>query len=137
MPKVNQVLETAIYVDDLERAEKFYDDLFGFPRLFSDWRACAYDVGGRSVLLLFLRSASLEAIPMGGDFIPPHDGNGRLHLAFAIERDELAPWIKMLAARNIPIESRVRWQRGGESIYFRDPDGHLLELVTPGCWAIY
>jgi hypothetical protein len=26
---------------------------------------------------------------------------------------------------------------GGASLYSRDPDGHLLELITPGCWAIY
>ena len=27
--------------------------------------------------------------------------------------------------------------RSGESIYFRDPDGHLLELATPGLWPGY
>ena len=40
-------------------------------------------------------------------------------------------------ANNIAIEGRTTWKRGGESIYFRDPDGHLLELATPGLWAIY
>ncbi|HEX5778765.1 MAG TPA: glyoxalase, partial [Xanthobacteraceae bacterium] len=37
----------------------------------------------------------------------------------------------------IELESRVDWPRGGKSIYFRDPDGHLLEFATPGLWANY
>ena len=48
-----------------------------------------------------------------------------------------ASWETRLATHNIPIEGRTAWKRGGESIYFRDPDGHLLELATPGLWAIY
>jgi len=31
----------------------------------------------------------------------------------------------------------VKWSRGGESLYFRDPDDHLVELATPGIWATY
>ncbi|MDF2970539.1 MAG: glyoxalase, partial [Microvirga sp.] len=42
-----------------------------------------------------------------------------------------------LGERKIPIESRVTWPRGGTSLYFRDPDGHVLELATPGLWATY
>ena len=37
----------------------------------------------------------------------------------------------------IEIESRVTWPGGGTSLYFRDPEGHLLELLTPGVWQIY
>ena len=74
---------------------------------------------------------------MPGGTIPPHDGHGPLHIAFAISRDELAEWETRLAAHGIAIEGRTKWSRGGESVYFRDPDGHLLELATPGLWAIY
>ena len=41
------------------------------------------------------------------------------------------------ASRGVAIEGRNDWERGGRSIYFRDPDGHLLELATPGLWSIY
>ncbi|MGH9962465.1 MAG: VOC family protein, partial [Pyrinomonadaceae bacterium] len=64
-------------------------------------------------------------------------GTGSLHLAFSIESEEWEPWEHWLSQHNIPIESRVQWERGGQSLYFRDPDNHLVELVTPGCWAIY
>jgi catechol 2,3-dioxygenase-like lactoylglutathione lyase family enzyme len=88
-------------------------------------------------LLLFRRGASLETMTMPGGTIPPHDGSGPLHVAFAIAADELVTWEERLRDRGIPIEGRTDWRRGGRSIYFRDPDGHLLELATPGLWATY
>jgi catechol 2,3-dioxygenase-like lactoylglutathione lyase family enzyme len=52
--------------------------------------------------------------------------------------NELAAWEQRLKAEDIAIEGRTKWPRGGESIYFRDPeDGHLLELATPGLWPGY
>ena|SRR5258708_4406456 len=39
---------------------------------------------------------------------------------------------KHLEENGIAIESKVRWERGGQSLYFGDPDGNLLELATPG-----
>jgi len=37
----------------------------------------------------------------------------------------------------VAIEGRSHWPQGAESLYFRDPDGHLLEVVTPGIWPNY
>jgi catechol 2,3-dioxygenase-like lactoylglutathione lyase family enzyme len=72
-----------------------------------------------------------------GGVIPPHDGSGRLHVGFAIDRGELPEWEAHLTANAVAIESTVDWPRGGRSLYFRDPDGHLLELLTPGVWPVY
>ncbi len=38
-----------------------------------------------------------------------------------------------------PITERPRltWPGGARSLYFRDPDAHLVELITPGFWSIY
>lgn len=69
--------------------------------------------------------------------LPPHDGAGPLHMAFAITADELAAWDAHLRAHGIEIEGRMVWERGGASLYFRDPDGHMLEVATPGLWRIY
>jgi catechol 2,3-dioxygenase-like lactoylglutathione lyase family enzyme len=137
MPSLNGVLETALYVDDMVRARCFYEDVLGLTPIFEDARLCAYAVGGRSVLLLFQRGSALETVHMPGGTIPPHDGSGPLHIAFAIGAEELAEWEQRLAARGVAIEGRTQWRRGGHSIYFRDPDGHLLELATPGLWTIY
>src|SRR3954465_14388645 len=132
MPRLNGVIETALYVEDLERAARFYEETLGLSALAKDARFRAYDVGGASVLLLFRRGATLETVRMPGGTIPPHDGHGPLHIAFAVAADELATWEGRLRAWGIEIEGRTAWSRGGHSIYFRDPDGHLLELATPG-----
>ena len=135
--KLARVIETCLYVDDLDRAAKFYEDVLELKPLTSDARFRAYDVGGESVLLLFRRGATLETVRMPGGTIPPHDGHGPLHMAFAVAADALPQWEARLRERGIAIEGRTDWSRGGRSIYFRDPDGHLLELATPGLWAIY
>jgi len=135
--KLDRVIETCLYVDDLDRAAKFYEDVLELKVLTSDARFRAYDVGGESVLLLFHRGATLETVRMPGGTIPPHDGHGPLHMAFAVAADALPQWEARLSERGIAIEGRTDWSRGGRSIYFRDPDGHLLELATPGLWAIY
>jgi catechol 2,3-dioxygenase-like lactoylglutathione lyase family enzyme len=137
MPEISGVLETALYVDDLERARTFYEAVLGLSVLYSDQRMCAFDVSGRSVLLLFRRGASTETVTMPGGTIPPHDGNGAIHIAFAIPASELGRWEDELRDRGVLVEGRTAWPRGGHSIYFRDPDGHLLEFATPGLWATY
>jgi catechol 2,3-dioxygenase-like lactoylglutathione lyase family enzyme len=99
--------------------------------------AVRYDVGGRSVLLLFLRGRSFETVHTPGGTIPPHDGHGPVHIAFSIAANELAAWKARPAEANVAIEGRTKWPLAGESIYFRDPDGHLVELATPGLWTGY
>jgi catechol 2,3-dioxygenase-like lactoylglutathione lyase family enzyme len=137
MPHLDGVLETVLYVDDAERAALFYEQILDLPRIYADQRLHAYDVGGRGVLLLFRRGASLETVRMPGGTIPPHDGHGPVHIAFSISAAELPAWEERLASAGIAIEGRTKWPRGGESVYFRDPDGHLLELATPGLWPGY
>jgi catechol 2,3-dioxygenase-like lactoylglutathione lyase family enzyme len=137
MPRLNGVLETALYVDDLDKAARFYEQVLELPALTQDSRFRAYDVGGRNVLLLFHRGATLDTVHLPGGTIPPHDGHGPLHVAFAVSASDLPAWEQRLAAHAVAIEGRTDWPRGGQSIYFRDPDGHLLELATPGLWATY
>lgn len=137
MPGLARVLETALYVEDLERAAGFYEGVLELPVLSSDARFRAYDVGGESVLLLFRKGATTATVVLPGGTIPPHDGDGRLHVAFAIAADDLGAWEARLGKHGVAIEGRTRWPRGGESIYVRDPDQHLVEFATPGIWQTY
>jgi catechol 2,3-dioxygenase-like lactoylglutathione lyase family enzyme len=137
-PRVNGIIETSLYVHDLQRAVRFYQDLFRLRVLLADERMTALAVGDRQVLLLFLRGGSRQANPGPyGGMIPPHDAGGQIHVGFAIAADELDAWERRLAEFGITIESRIYGTRGGQSLYFRDPDEHLVELLTPGVWAVY
>jgi catechol 2,3-dioxygenase-like lactoylglutathione lyase family enzyme len=130
-PKTEGLLESSLYVDDLARSVAFYRQIFGF-RVISDFgeRGCALEAGHRQVLLLFKKRASRA-------HTSPHDGDGELHLAFAIAAPELEAWKAWLASNGIVIEERRTWDLGGQSLYFRDPDCHLVEVATPGVWSIY
>lgn len=132
-PALAGVLETALYVADMPRARDFYERILGLAPTFADERLTAYPIGA-TVLLLFLKGGTTETVRMPGGTIPPHDGGGAIHYALAIAEADLPAWESHLAAHGVAEEGRTRWPRGGTSIYFRDPDGHLGELATPGIW---
>ena len=136
-PPLQGMLEFGLYVQDVSRASAFYQRLFGFPVLVSHERIAALDVEGQQVLLLFKHGASSEPMNMPGGVLPPHDGKGTSHVAFAIQESDVEPWEQWLHEQDVEVESEIEWERGGQSLYFRDPDGHLLELVTPGVWETY
>jgi|SRR6516225_12311774 catechol 2,3-dioxygenase-like lactoylglutathione lyase family enzyme len=135
-PTIRGIVETCINVTDMNRARRFYDSLFGFEVMEHAERFCAFRVGP-DVLLLFTEGASSSPIAMSGGVIPPHNTVGAGHFAFAVSRDELETWRVRLQEQGVKIESEVRWDLGGSSIYFRDPDGNLVELVSTGTWLNY
>lgn len=134
MTAVLGVLETALYVSELNRAKKFYVDVVGLTPMFEDERLVALDAGGRSTLLLFLRGESIHDRQIRGGLLPGHNGWGPLHMAFAISSESLSGWKEKLADAKVGLRGEMEWPAGGRSIYFNDPDGHLLELATPGIW---
>ena len=135
-PFIRRILETALYCADLTQTADFYQTLLGVKPMLSGDRLVALDAGQGTVLLLFQRGNS-GALETPGGLVPGHDGSGPVHIAFAIDASQLTAWESRLAHLGIEIESRVRWDSGGTSVYFRDPDGRSVELATPGVWATY
>ena len=136
MPSVHGILETALYVKDVEKAAAFYRRLFGFATLLEFERLIALDVAGRNVLLLFKEGATKEPFATSGGVIPGHAGSGVTHFAFSIASEDLADWQQRLDAEGIAVESMVNWPEGAQSVYFRDVDENLVELITPDFWRI-
>lgn len=136
-PPLARIVESALYCDDLARSRRFYVDLLGATVLLDTERLLALAVGGQSVLLLFHRGATHAPLPTPGGTVPPHGAHGPQHVAFAIDAAQLDAWRAHLAACEIASDGEVTWPKGGTSLYVRDPDGHSVEFVTPGLWAIY
>jgi catechol 2,3-dioxygenase-like lactoylglutathione lyase family enzyme len=130
--RIRAVIETAVYADDLEAAAAFYGAVLHLPILAKEpERHVFFQVGDNQVLLVFRAEATRN-----GDVLPPHGANGPGHFALGIDVDSLDAWKNLLQRHAIAIEKEVTWPRGGKSLYFRDPAGNLVELVTPGIWGL-
>jgi catechol 2,3-dioxygenase-like lactoylglutathione lyase family enzyme len=130
--KIKAVVETAVYVDDLDAAEEFYRTVLGLRVMGKEpGRHVFFQAGEASVLLAFVAETTLK-----GDQLPAHGTSGPGHFALGIESEELDAWRKLLHGHGVTIEKEVEWPRGGRSLYFRDPAGNSVELVTPGVWGL-
>ena len=136
-PRLSHLLETSLYVQDLDVAKAFYKRLFALDTLLEDDRMVGLALPGSAVLLLFRAGGSVTPSDVPGGTIPAHGGEGSQHLCLAIPAAALNEWDRHLMLNGIAIESRVLQAHGGTSLYFRDPDGHSLEVATPGLWANY
>jgi len=133
----SKILETCLSVTNLERSRDFYSGLFGYSVMKADERFCALSIGGQQILILFVRGSDPGGTTLPFGFIPPHGSSGLSHIGFSLPEESLPAWRERLEKHKVTIESGFTWPGGGTSIYFRDPDGHLLELLTPGVWPIY
>lgn len=133
-PRIDGILETAVYVDDMDAAHAFYQGVLGLPRMVAGERLFAYDAGPAQTLLVFHRGHTGEDVPTPGGVVPGHDTKGPSHFSFRIARDALDTWRSYLKNQGVAIISEVTWPAGGTSIYFRDPDGNVLELASAPLW---
>ena len=126
------VIETCLYVDDLDAAAVFYRDVLGLELVARE--------AGRHVFLLFGASMVLLFNPDrcsadGSSDVPRHGAHGPGHLALAVDNDELQAWRAHVEARGVAIEQVIE-RTSGNSLYFRDPAGNSLELTTPAIWGL-
>jgi catechol 2,3-dioxygenase-like lactoylglutathione lyase family enzyme len=132
MRRVAAVVETGIYTDDLEQAARFYRDVLGLSLVASEsGRHVFFRVGEASMLLVFRPDSTLK-----GDHLPAHGSSGAGHFALGIPASDLDDWRSHLERCEVPIEQEESWPRGSHSLYFRDPAGNLVELLTPGLWGL-
>jgi catechol 2,3-dioxygenase-like lactoylglutathione lyase family enzyme len=129
--RVREVLETSLYAEDLEAAERFYGVVLGLEAIVKVPGRHVFFRCGARVFLVFNAERTLE-----GGMLPPHGARGPGHVAFAIPEAELDGWRAHLEGHGVDIETDFTWPDGGRSLYFRDPAGNSLELGTPAIWRI-
>ena len=130
--KVDGVIETCLYVDDLDAAKSFYQGVLGLER--------HGEVPGRHVFLrcgggMFLLFDPEATEGSSGD-VPAHGSRGPGHVAFAVSNDQLGAWKERFEAEGVDVEAEVEWPNGGRSIYVRDPAGNSVELTGPDTWGL-
>jgi catechol 2,3-dioxygenase-like lactoylglutathione lyase family enzyme len=118
---------------DSEETRRFYEGFLGLPLSGTLWIKETKSGRKTDTLHTFYRLddgsylAFFEAPDMSFDFKPQHDYD--LHIALEVEPGVLEP---MLAkGRAAGIESRGVIDHGFiHSIYFRDPNGYVIELTA-------
>jgi catechol 2,3-dioxygenase-like lactoylglutathione lyase family enzyme len=128
---IDRVLETVLYVDDLDAAERFYGDVLGLEQDSKKAGLFVFFKCGTGMLLLFEPDAAAT-----GRQVPAHGARGPGHVCFAVSEPALETWQARLSEAGVAIEQEVSWPRGGRSFYFRDPAGNSLELATPRIWGL-
>ena len=129
--RAREILETCVYAEDLDAAERFYADVLGLERIARvEGRHVFFRCGGR-VFLVFDPRATAD-----GGMVPGHGARGPGHACFAAAAHELDGWRAHLRAKGVAIEREVEWPGGGRSIYLRDPAGNSIELGTPSIWRL-
>lgn len=113
-----------LFVADLERAERFYGDVFGMEVIAREPRANA-------AFLRLPRSGNhhdLGLFGIGADSVPKQPGIGLYHLAWQVDTiDELAAARDALAAAGA---STGQSSHGAtKSVYGADPDGNEFEIM--------
>lgn len=130
------VLESALYVADLDAAERFYGRVLGLEQAGKVEGRHVFFKCGRGIVLLF--NAGATRIPPKPDArlpVPPHGAAGQGHLCFTASEDEIDLWKARLTDHGVQIEAEFEWPKGGRSIYFRDPSGNSLEFANPIIWG--
>jgi catechol 2,3-dioxygenase-like lactoylglutathione lyase family enzyme len=129
--RAREILETCLYADDLDAAERFYSRVLGLEVISRVGDRHVFFRCGSRVFLVFNPARTEE----GGE-VPAHGARGPGHAAFAAAADELDAWAAHLRDHGVEIEQDYGWPRGGRSLYFRDPAGNSVELGTPSIWRI-
>jgi catechol 2,3-dioxygenase-like lactoylglutathione lyase family enzyme len=112
----------AITVTDLRRSAEFYADVLGLESRYEPGHEPVFMVAGGTGLALF------RAETYGGSG-PGEPGPIRvMHVAFRVDREQFDRARAELPAAGI--EPRFEDHGSVHSLYFPDPDGHVVELVT-------
>lgn len=128
-PTLNKIKETVINVTNIENTSRFYHDILGLEIIAKDDRLVFFRVGTDLLLCFNTDKTKDQTSP------PAHEARGTQHFAFECSASDYEKWKAIIKENNIPIEEEIIWKTGKKSFYFRDPDGHCLEIIEPMMWG--
>ncbi|MBI5914143.1 MAG: VOC family protein [Bacteroidetes bacterium] len=135
--KISAILETILYAEDLDAAERFYSGILGLDVYARQPGRHVFFRCGQSMFLVFNPAVtSVQQLQVNGSPVPPHGARGNGHVAFRMDDNYLPSWRERLESNGVEIESVVDWPGGGKSLYFRDPAGNSVELASPKLWGL-
>lgn len=114
---------TIIFARDMPAMRSFYGDIMGLPvqrELGPQWMEFRI---GSAVLALTARGM------MFNDPSPPA-GALSLQLAFRVAPDDVATARELLASQGIAVSNVVAQPWGHRTLFFRDPDGNVIEIYA-------
>jgi catechol 2,3-dioxygenase-like lactoylglutathione lyase family enzyme len=134
--KFEKIIETCIYSTDLNIMKDFYVNRLRLELVSEEEGRHVFLKAGKSMLLIFNPENTMVStnsiFPAHGAITPPSS----IHFALEIEHVDYEAARKVLIQNKIPIEKEMSWDNEGKSIYFRDPVGNLVEIVTKGQWPV-
>lgn len=136
MLRPDGILETALYVADLDAAERFYGEVMGLDRIAKVEGRHVFFACGTGVLLLFRPDQTLQPSRNPAMPVPTHGATGPGHACFKATPVDMDAWRGHLEAAGVEIEADFRWPNGARSLYFRDPAGNSLEIAEPKLWGL-
>ena len=124
MFKIEALDHVALAVRDVERSARWYADVLGFKREHEGmWDGVPIFVGnGAAAIALF------PVRDKAGSTSRDHAPVRTLHFAFRTDRENFLHAQDELKKRAIPFDFQDH--EISRSIYFRDPDGHEIEITT-------
>ena len=141
-PKLGQVVETVLYTTDAQKLAAWYKDVLGLEEFTEFSAVVGFSLPNNTILLIFNRTMTTKDRPVEDrGMIPKHGITGTglgQHISFACSgEEELREWEEHFASKKVEIVGRMNWERGGKSIYIKDWEGHVLEIMTRGVWSVY
>jgi catechol 2,3-dioxygenase-like lactoylglutathione lyase family enzyme len=121
MFKVKGVDHVGLAVKDVQKSVLWYQEIFGLERLYED-------VWGDFPGVVGIGDTSVAFFPKDDPDVPLPDGLPIHHLAFRVDRENFNAAQETL--RDKSIEFEFQDHKVVHSIYFYDPDAHLIELTT-------
>lgn len=135
--RIGGVLETCLYADDLDAAERFHAGVLGLEVFAREQGRHLFFRCGSGMLLIFAPARTASAAgQVGGVAVPAHGTRGPGHVCFRVEERDLAGWRRRLTEHGVSIEAEIAWPRGGRSLYVRDPAGNSVELAPARIWGL-